>query len=64
MVKHTQTIRWQQPTNSLCVSDHFVVLVLKEIKQTKKKKKVQIVINRFTSKKQRWINVFCKIFSE
>ena len=29
MVKHTQTIRRQQPTNCLSVSDHFVGLVLK-----------------------------------
>ena len=28
MVKHTQTIRPQQPTNSLSVSDHFVGLAL------------------------------------
>ena len=32
MVKHTQTIRWQQPTNCLIVFDHFVGLVLKELK--------------------------------
>ena len=24
MVKHTQTIRWQQPANCLSVFDHFV----------------------------------------
>ena len=29
MVKHTQTIRWQQPTNCLSVFDHFKWLVLK-----------------------------------
>ena len=29
MVKHTQTIRRQQPTNCLSVSDHFVGFVLK-----------------------------------
>ena len=29
MVKHTQTIRRQQPTNRLSVFDHFVGLVLK-----------------------------------
>ena len=32
MIKHTQTIRWQQPTNRLIVFDHFVRLVLKELK--------------------------------
>ena len=26
MVKHTQTIRWQQPTNCLSIFDHFVAL--------------------------------------
>ena len=31
MVKHTQTIRWQQPTNCLSVLDHFVGLALKEL---------------------------------
>ena len=29
MVKHTQTIRLQQPTNSLSASDHFVGLAVK-----------------------------------
>ena len=29
MVKHTQTIRRQQPTNCLSVFDHFVGLPLK-----------------------------------
>ena len=31
MVKHTQTIRRQTPTNCLSVFDHFVGLVLKEL---------------------------------
>ena len=31
MVKHTQTIRWQQATNCLSVFDHFVGVVLKEL---------------------------------
>ena len=30
MVKHTQIIRWQQPTNCLSVSEYFVSLGLKE----------------------------------
>ena len=29
MIKKTQTIRWQQPTNCLKVFDHFVGLPLK-----------------------------------
>ena len=32
MVKHTQTIRRQQPTNCLSVFDHFVRLALKGLK--------------------------------
>ena len=32
MVKHTQAIRRQQPTNCLTVFDHFVVLALKGLK--------------------------------
>ena len=31
MVKHTQTIRRQQPTNCLGIFDHFVGLALKGI---------------------------------
>ena len=31
MVKYTQTICWQQPTNCLSVFDNFVELVLKEL---------------------------------
>ena len=32
MVKHTQTIRWQKPTNCLSVFDHFMGLALKGLK--------------------------------
>ena len=35
MVKHTQTIRRQQPTNCLSVFDHFVGLALKRLKKIK-----------------------------
>ena len=35
MVKHTQTIRRQQPTNCLSVFNHFVALVLKGLKQSR-----------------------------
>ena len=34
MVKHTQTIRWQQLTNCLSVFDHFVKLAFKGLRQT------------------------------
>ena len=33
MVKHTQTIRRQEPTNLLGVYDHFVGLALKGLKE-------------------------------
>ena len=33
MVKHTQKIRRQQPTNYLSVFEHFVELALKEFKE-------------------------------
>ena len=33
MVKHTETIRWQEPTNCFSVLDHFVVLALKGLKK-------------------------------
>ena len=33
MVKHTQKIRRQKPTNCLGVFDHFVKLELKDLKQ-------------------------------
>ena len=32
MVKHTQTICWQLPTNCLSVFDHIVELVVKGLK--------------------------------
>ena len=38
MVKHTQTICRQQPTNCLSVFDHFVGLALKVLKQQYKHK--------------------------
>ena len=28
MIKHTETIRWQQPANSLSVFHHFIGLAL------------------------------------
>ena len=34
MVKHTQTIRRQKPTNCLSVFDHFVGLALKGLRLT------------------------------
>ena len=38
MVKHTQTIRWQQPTNYLSVFDYFVNFALKGLKSDGVKK--------------------------
>ena len=34
MIKQTQTIRWQQPTNCLSVFEHFVKLALKGLTRT------------------------------
>ena len=34
MVKHTQAIRRQKPTDCLNVFDHFVMLTLKGLRQT------------------------------
>ena len=34
MVKHPQTICWQQPPNCLSVFDNFVELVLKELNKS------------------------------
>ena len=39
MIKHTQAIRRQQPTNCLRVFDHFVVLALKGLIKTYKRKR-------------------------
>ena len=36
MVKHTQTIRWQRPTNFLNVFGHFVRLALKGLTNKEK----------------------------
>ena len=38
MVKHTQTIHWQEQTNCLIVFDHFVELALKGLSQFNKRK--------------------------
>ena len=40
MVKHTQTIRRQQPTNCLSVFDHFVNLALKGLKKNENNMKL------------------------
>ena len=45
MVKHTQTIRRQQPTNCLGVFDHFVGLALKELMKAKKEKKFVFIVD-------------------
>ena len=37
MAEHTQTIRWQQPTNCLSVFDHRVGLALQELTASLKK---------------------------
>ena len=47
MVKHTQTIRRQQPTNCLSVFDHFVVLTLKGLSINLFRSNVPIYFNAF-----------------
>ena len=42
MVKHTQTIRWQQPTNCSSVFDHFAGLALKGFKRDYFKRNVEV----------------------
>ena len=44
MVKHTQTIRRQQPTNCLSAFDHFWGLVLKGLTQENMKAPVVVKI--------------------
>ena len=51
MIKHTQRIRWQQPTNSLSVFDHFVGLAFKGIRirkvgNTKLNGFLQLAVNK------------------
>ena len=42
MVKHTQTIRRQQPTIRLSVFDHFAALVLIELRQFSQKPSLSV----------------------
>ena len=44
MVKHTQTIRRQKPTNCFSVFDHFVVLALKGLTYF-----LKLLVNQITS---------------
>ena len=52
MVKHTQTIPRQKPTNCLSVFDHFVGLALKELKYSTLFKKLlprRLLLHNFQS---------------
>ena len=60
MVKHTQTIRRQQSTNCLSVFNHFVGLVLKELKLVSAYEKLHH-INKFSLKKNKKSDVFKEI---
>ena len=59
MVKHSQTIRWQKPTNCLSVFDHFWGLVLKGLKGDsggfRRRKNLEQFI---TFKQSNFVNVF------
>ena len=59
-MKHTQTIRWQQSTNCLNVFNHFVGLVLKELKLVAAYEKLHH-INKFPLKKNKKSDVFKEI---
>ena len=52
MVKYTQTIRRQKPTNCLSAFDHFVGLALKGL----------MVIYRFAEEKKNWIKIYSSIY--
>ena len=53
MVKHTQTICWVLPTNSLSVFDHFVGLALKELGHRYKDEKLLLQNQIFLFKSNR-----------
>ena len=53
MVKHTETIRRQKPTNCLSVFDHFVGLALKVLTGTLSLK-TNLVMNRKFRKISDW----------
>ena len=52
MVKHTQTIRRQQPTNCLSLFDHFVGLALKGLSNS--------FVNQILRSRTSRLIVFCK----
>ena len=56
MVKKTQTIRWQQPTNCLSVFDHFVGLPFKRLMFLK----ISIIIQHILSGGIIDVIIFCK----
>ena len=59
MVKHTQTIRWQKPTNCLSVFDHFVGLALKGLKGDSGGFRRRKNLEQFTVFKQsNFVNIF------
>ena len=45
MVKHTQAVRWQEPTNYFSVFDHFIGLALKEYSQGKSTQMLTKIMN-------------------
>ena len=53
MVKHTQTIRRQQPTSSLSVFDYFLGLVLKGLPEKSRKFHMKFIIKQGISYKLR-----------
>ena len=55
MVKHTKTIRRQQPTNCLSMFDYFVKLVLKGLKLEQKKGKKSVETARLTLIREKYL---------
>ena len=70
MVKHTQTIRRQKPTNCLSVFDHFVGLALKGLRYVDKGKQISRCwqVNDLRNQVSKWLtyiwiwNWFLNIF--
>ena len=52
MVKHTQTISWQKPTNCLSVFDHFVKMALKGL--SNKFEMLDLPSKKFRANKVEW----------
>ena len=57
MVKHIQTIRWQQPTNCLSVFDHFVDSALEGLISCHRKTVVLVCVHWHKSRTKSYYKV-------